>query len=214
MVSRSHGLAKSIKFVVLFWPLSSTMVILSGLRHVFSIPAELSANWVFRFHENVGRRAWMSAVERFVILYAIVPIYVLLAPVAVLAVGWPIALRMTVLQILVSLTAFELLFYSWQQLPFTCSYTPGKHPLSLVLGAYFAVLAFLVPLLTLIARAGAEFNALFLAYFPLFVAAWIAARRRRLQGWGDAPLLYEDLPTGMPNLGIRELNWRANGTVH
>jgi len=33
--SRSHTLVKSIKFMVLFWPLSCTVVLLSGLRHVF-----------------------------------------------------------------------------------------------------------------------------------------------------------------------------------
>jgi len=154
----------------------------------------------------------MRAVERFVILYAIVPSYVLLAPAAILVVGWPIAIRMTVLQILVSLTAFELLFYSWQQLPFTCSYTPGKRPLSLVLGAYFATLAFLVPLLTIMIRAGAEFSGPFAVYLIIFVAGWIAARRRRLEECGESPLLYEDVPGGMPELGIRELSWRLTGS--
>jgi hypothetical protein len=30
---------------------------------------------------------------------------------------------------MLSVTTFEILFQSWQQLPFTCSYRPGKRPL-------------------------------------------------------------------------------------
>ena len=70
--------------------------------------------------ESQGRAQWMSAVERFVMVYAILPIYVLLAPAAVMTLGWSVAARMMALQSLVSLTIFELLFYNWQQLPFAC----------------------------------------------------------------------------------------------
>jgi hypothetical protein len=47
---------------------------------------------------------------------------------------------MTVFQVLVSLTLFEILFYSWQQLPFTCSFVPGAQPLVGLLAKYMALL--------------------------------------------------------------------------
>jgi hypothetical protein len=43
----------------------------------------------------------MSAVERFVMVYAILPIYILLAPPAVMTLGWSVAARMMALQALV-----------------------------------------------------------------------------------------------------------------
>jgi hypothetical protein len=197
MLARSRDW-KIVKFMLLFWPLGV---------HVLAIPSELAANWIFRSTESLGRKEWMAAVERFVLLYAVAPIYVLPFPIAVYLLGWPIALRMTAQQILVSLTIFDVLFYSWQQLPFTCSYTPGKRPLSALAAIYFFVLAMAVPLLPLVIRALSEFLVPFLIYFPAFVAIWIWAHRR-LQGWGESNILYEDIPGGLPHLGIRELNWR------
>jgi hypothetical protein len=117
---------------------------------------------------------------------------------------------MTSLQILISLTIFELLFYSWQQLPFACSYTPGKRPLILVLGGYLGVLGMIVPVLSLWVRVGSEFIELFAVYLVFFGGIWIWARIRRRDGWGEAKLLYEDLPEGVPDLGIHELSWRGH----
>lgn len=205
LLSRSTEFTKALKFAVLFWPLGTSVILLNGLHHVLSIPAEPPANWIFRTTESQGRKQWMAAVERFVMLYAVAPIYLLIFPVGVSILGWPIALRLTVLQVLVSLTMFDLLFDSWQQLPFTCSYSPGKRPLVAVLAKYFVVLTVLVPVLAIVVRAGAEFNGLFLIYCPVCAAVWIWARRRRLEGWGESVILYEDVPGDMPNLGIREL---------
>ena len=50
-------------------------MILNGFRHVLSIPSELRANWIFQITESQGRAEWMSAVERFVMAYAVAPIY-------------------------------------------------------------------------------------------------------------------------------------------
>ncbi|HEY2016276.1 MAG TPA: hypothetical protein VGH38_22385 [Bryobacteraceae bacterium] len=206
--SKTNALTKAMKFMVLFWPLGTSFVLLSGLRHVLSIPSELPANWIFRLTESQGRKQWMSAMERFVLLYAIAPIYVLMFPMALSVLGWPLALRMTVQEVLVSLIIFDLLFNGWQQLPFTCSYAPGNRPLVMVVAGYFAILSMLMPLVTLIVRAGAEFNGLFLVYCPLFLAAWIWARRRRLEGWGESKLMYDDIPEGLPDLGIRDMTWK------
>ena len=80
--------------------------------------------------------------------YVIAPIHLVTLPFAIVVLGWPVALRMTLLQALVSLSAFECLFYSWQQLPLTCTYSPAKRPLTAQMGAWIAVLALLVPLLS------------------------------------------------------------------
>jgi hypothetical protein len=79
--ARGHGWIKAVRFLVLFWPLACSVVILSGFRHVLSIPAELGANWIFQLTESQGRAEWASAVERFVMAYAVAPIYLILFPV-------------------------------------------------------------------------------------------------------------------------------------
>jgi len=89
LLRRNRWMGQRLKFAVLFWPLGTSVVLLTGFRHVLSIPADLPANWIFRLTESQGRKQWMSAVERFIILYAIAPIYALLFPVAVRILGWP-----------------------------------------------------------------------------------------------------------------------------
>jgi hypothetical protein len=200
------GLPGLLRFICLYWPLGFSFIVLSGFRHAFSLPADLPANWLFRLTESHGRREWMSALERFMIGCVIVPIHALTLPVAATVLGWPVAARMTTLELLVSLTAFELLFYSWQQLPFTCSYAPGKRTLVEVLGIWLIILVIVVPVLARIIAAMSQLTESFLTFAFIFGAAWLWARRERLEGWGEAKLIYEDLAESVPQLGIGEMS--------
>jgi len=145
----------------------------------------------------------MPAVERFVIVCAIAPIHLAAFPLAAAALGWPVAARMTVLQALVSLSAFELLFYSWQQLPFTCSYVPGKDSLMGLLASWLVVLCLVVPLLAKIIAGVSQMTEVFLVFLAIFGAVWLWARRRRREGWGESRLIYEDLDDAVADLGIK-----------
>jgi predicted permease len=195
------------QFVFLYWPLGFSFVALAGIRHAFVMPAEWKANWLFRVTETQGRREWMNAVERFVVACVIAPIHLLSLPGSAALLGLPVALRLTCLQALVSLAVFEFLFYSWQQLPFTCSYVPGKSSLMLQLGAWLVALNMVVPLIARMVATLAQMPAIFAVYSAAFVALWLWARRRRRDGWGEAPLLYEDTHGRPPDLGIRELSF-------
>jgi hypothetical protein len=203
---RSQGFTKALRFLVLFWPLACSVVILNGFRHVLSIPVELRANWIFQLTESQGRAEWMSAVERFVMAYAVAPIYLILFPVAAYVMGWPIAIRMTILQLLVTLSIFEVLFHSWQKLPFTCSYVPGKLPLVGVVGKYLAMLCAVVPILTVVIATSSQVWFLFPFYLADIGGVYIWLRRNRREGWGEAKLLYEDLPA-VTDLGIKDLTY-------
>ena len=168
-----------------------------------SLPMELSSNWIFRITESSGRAQWMSAVETFVVAYAIAPIFILLAPAAIMVLGWSVGLRMMTLQALASLSIFEMLFYSWQQLPFACSYAPGKRPLASIAGSYLAAIFFLAPALSILIAAASNLTGLFLFLVAGFTALWLWTRRQRRQGWGEATLIYEDNPDALADLGLR-----------
>ncbi len=198
---------KGLQFLVLFWPLASSVILMNGFRHVISIPAEIKANWIFRVTESLGRKEWMSAVERFIVAYAIAPIYIILVPVAVYATGWRLALLMTVLQVLCSLFIFEVMFSSWQQLPFACSYFPGKRPMIAIVSSYIVILGIVVPIVSFMIAAAARVPFLFPFYFADFLFLWIWVRRMRREGWGEAILLYEDQPGMMHDLGIKEMTY-------
>ncbi len=203
-----HGSQGVAQFAVLYWPLGTSCILLSGIRHVFSLPVELPSNWLFQITESQGRRQWMSAVERFVVVAIIVPIYLISTPIAAFVLDWPIALRMTVLQVLVSLTTFDLLFYEWQQFPFTCSYVPGKKPLMMLVALWIAVLGVVTPVLTIVISTVARMPELFLIYGAFFAGDWIWARKRRLEGWGESRLIYQDLSDNVASLGIKDMTYR------
>jgi len=192
-----------VKFIVLYWPVAFSFVALAAVRHAFAMPAEWKANWIFRLSESQGRMDWMRAVERFVFVCVIGPLHLIAFLVATPVVGAPLALRMTVLQVLVSMAVFEFLFYSWQQLPFTCSYVPGKTSLILQLGAWLLIMTMLAPMLARLVAAIALMPAVFVVFSPLFAAVWIWARRRRSDGWGETPLIYEDTGAVIADLGLR-----------
>jgi len=197
-----HGGLKALRFLVLFWPLASSVVIISGFRHMLAIPCELPANWMFQITESLGRKQWMQAMERFVMVYAVAPVYVVLTPVSIYIMGWGMTLRMTILQVLVSLFIFEVCFHSWQQLPFTCSYRPGQKPLVAVLAGYFAVLCVIIPIVSFMIAAAAQIPFLYPIYLIWFTFDYVWARKLRRDGWGDSKLLYEDLPGEVLNLGL------------
>jgi hypothetical protein len=200
------GFPGLLRFICLYWPLGFSFIVLAGFRHAFLLPADLPANWLFRLTESHGRREWMSALERFMIGCVIVPIHALTLPIAASVLTWSVATRMTTLELLVSLTAFELLFYSWQQLPFTCSYAPGKRTPVEVLGIWLVVLGALVPVLARIIATMSQFTVSFLILALILGVTWLWARSQRLEGWGEACLIYEDLAEYVPNLGIGELS--------
>jgi predicted permease len=203
------GRVNTLRFIALYWPLGFSIVVLAGVRHAFLMPVDLPANWIFRLLEGQGRREWMSAVERFVVGVAIVPIHLAGLAVAVNALGWAVALRMAALQLVTALLVFEFLFYSWQQLPFTCSYAPGRNSLIASLAGWLALLCFVVPLHAQFIAGASHMPVVFFLYAAPFVAAWLWARRRRREGWGEAKLIYEDPQEAVADLGIKDLAYHG-----
>ena len=204
-----EGWHHKLQFIVLYWPIGLTFIALAAVRHAFLIPVDWSSNWIFRLNESQGRRQWMSAVERFVTVFVIAPILLLNLPFAASAFGWPGALRIVAFQALIALGAFEALFNSWQQLPFTCTYVPGKKPLAGLLAGWFAVLGLGVPTLARIVGALSGMWQVFAVYFALFCAVYVWLRRRRRFAWGDAALIYEDRGEEVASLGIGEFRYSA-----
>jgi len=198
----SASAASTLKFMVYYWPIVASMIVIPGLRHVFRLPAELRANWLFRITESQGRAQWMSAVERVTLVYAILPIYLVTAPAAVAVLGWSLGARVLILQGLASMAIFEALFYSWQQLPFACSYAPGQRPVATILGKYLATIFMAAPPLAVLIATYSQIPATFGILGVAFGAAWLYMRHLRRQGWGEAKLIYEDSPDAMADLGL------------
>ena len=62
--------------------------LLIGVRHLFSLPVELKANWAFQITEGEGRRRWLIAVDNLVLVTGAVVMVAIPLPLEVYLLGW------------------------------------------------------------------------------------------------------------------------------
>lgn len=111
-------------------PLVLSLFLLSGMRLIFTVPAELGANWVFRIAESKDWRPVFSAIRKAMVLMAILPLFAALLPFYVILWGWTTAVMHALFGITLSVLLMEGLLATFRKIPFTCSYLPGKAKVS------------------------------------------------------------------------------------
>jgi predicted permease len=181
------------RFLLATAPLTLTLFVLFGLRHMFSMPAELKANWMFQITEREGRLAWLTAVERFVLFLGLAPVILLGAVFIGFYLGPLTAVAWGFLSFVLAASLFEYVFRDWRKLPFTCSYLPGKRPILYTVALYIALMPALLPV-GIILLGAASNPAAFLVLLTLEFILWWQLRRARLSTWARFPLRYEEQP--------------------
>jgi hypothetical protein len=166
--------------------------LLIGLRHLFSIPTELAANWMFRITEREGRLEWLRAVDRFVLLSGAAAMVVLPFPLEFKLLGWRAVAELVVFSAF-ALLCYEWTFSSWEKLPFTCSHLPGKTPMWILFLRFLGLLMAL-PLVHFILLSTLYNWAAFPIVMTLQLAVWARIHIARRDGWGDQRLRYEEAP--------------------
>jgi hypothetical protein len=193
------GRQRAITAEFLYFHTFTLLFLLIGARHLFSIPTELKANWIFQITEYEGRAAWLAAVDRLIFLAGAVLMLLLPAPFEIRLLGWRGAAE-AALMIALALFIYERILPAWDKLPFTCSRLHGKTPIGLVM-AFFGLLG----LVALLEGALLEilYNvAIFAFTLVAILLAWFYAHKRRKNGWAELPLKFEDLPEP----AVRSLN--------
>ena len=171
---------------------SLLIFLLLGVRHLFSMPIELKANWAFQITEGEGRREWLSAVDRFVLFPGAAVMLLLPLPLEVRLLGWR-AVAESVLLAAFALLCYEWVFASWEKLPFTCSHLPGKTP-TWILSLQLLGLFVLFPIVNGILLACLYNRTAFAGVLIILIAAWARLHTSRREGWGHLRLKYEELP--------------------
>ena len=175
------------KFLLVSAPITLALFVMLGLRYLFSLPADLRANWMFQIVEREGRTAWLNAVERFVIWFGLAPVLLLGAAFVATSSGAWVAGAWLVLAFLLGAIVFERVFKDWRKLPFTCSYMPGKRPLIITLTLYLLALPLALPVAALLYMSAGN-PASFLIVGGIELAVWWRLRCARLAAWGVFPL--------------------------
>lgn len=169
-----------------------TIFLLVGLRHLFSIPVELRANWVFQLTEGEGRREWLSAIDALVLGLGVVGLLLVPFPLELKLLGW-LAVKEALLLAAFVVVCFEALFHSWEKLPFTCSHLPGKVPMWIRAIQLFAILGFL-PAVNAVLLACLYHEAMFYAALILLLGAAVSMHVMRNEARYGVRFKYEELP--------------------
>ncbi|MGE5646745.1 MAG: hypothetical protein ACM336_13235 [Acidobacteriota bacterium] len=121
----------SVQLVLVFF-------VLSGMRFAFSLPAELRANWAFQATGPAARSRWGVGVRKAMLAFGVCPVLLVLLPVHVLFWGWTLAAAHLLYGAALSVLLVELLLLTFDKIPFTCTYLPGKANVKALWPVYLA----------------------------------------------------------------------------
>ncbi|HTF64668.1 MAG TPA: hypothetical protein VK638_18465 [Edaphobacter sp.] len=138
---------------------SILMMILTvlAIRVVASIPISLPANWIFRVTEVRPAHLYLRAVRFSWVVLGVAPILLILSGAFLASYPWQQVLGHLVTMLFLGMLLVELCLYTFQKIPFTCSYLPGKANIHFV---FWACLLFFIRLL----KEGANFESRMLGH--------------------------------------------------
>jgi hypothetical protein len=111
---------------LLILPFTLSFILISGLRAAFNFPAELSANWAFQLSEVTGVEPYLAATRKWMLVCAILPLFLLMAPMEFAFFPAGTALFHLAYGITTSVLLMEVMFFGFRKVPFTCAHLPGK----------------------------------------------------------------------------------------
>jgi hypothetical protein len=131
----AHGTARSDRMAILLSaPLLLSFFVISGLRIVFELPAEIEARWVFQLTENKTSPELTSGVRKAMLSAGFLPILTLLVPVWILHLSFWQAAAAFFLDCLLAILLAEAMLVNYQKIPFTCSFHATQSR-SIILGS-------------------------------------------------------------------------------
>jgi pimeloyl-ACP methyl ester carboxylesterase len=186
--ARMYAVARSYGFSPPAWNepnaalMTATFVMLFfgavGTRAVFSLPAALKANWIFRIASIHSPKAYFLAVRK--TLYGLAVWPMVLAISAVFLAIWPRipAFLHVFVIVLAAISIGERALIGFRKIPFTCSYLPGQANLKLKLGAYGAAFFFAASVAGTAEYSLLQTTARGVALFGVLTVLAIQSRRR------------------------------------
>lgn len=175
--------------------------LLVAFRHGIRVPAELRANWAFQLAWRNRTRDFMTGVRRAALIGIVVPALVIVLPLFWFFLGTWLAIAHALLGLAGAFVLLEILLFSYEKVPFTCTYVPAENIKAL------AVPYVVVFLTGASAFARMEHGALqsgaaavrLLVLLAIIVAVLRVAARRRT---ASAPIEFDEAPMTTQRLGL------------
>ena len=117
-------------------PLLFTFFVISGFRAAFQFPADLPANWVFQLAEAGWGETSRRATRKRVLASGLLPTLLVFLPLEIAVWGLGKGLFHLAFQFAAGALLTEVLFWTFDKVPFTCSYFPGATNFAFLAGFY------------------------------------------------------------------------------
>jgi hypothetical protein len=125
--SRSSGDPASVPGYVFSTQMIALTVLLAGFRHATRLPADISANRLFRVAWVADSGCFLTGVRRGALVGVAAPALVLLLPPYLYLLGTRLALMHAFTGLLVSAALISMMTFRTSQLPFVASYAPSSN---------------------------------------------------------------------------------------
>jgi hypothetical protein len=184
---------EGVRELVIAIPLGFSFFLLLGLRYLFRLPIELRANWLFRTVEPGHAPALLMGVERFLWAWGALPVAVLTIPIEVTMLGVQTGLEAAIACLLVSFLLIEVLLFTFEKIPFTSSYLPGRSPLIETVLKYSVAAACYVSGVAALVSFVLKTWASTLLFGAILAVGWWRLRRARIATREISRIEYEEL---------------------
>ena len=185
------GQAPPAEFLSVFFILAYCIIV--GIRFAFETPADLRANWIFRYWLDPGQQDARAIARRILLLFSLP----WLAPAALLSVlffwGWTAALLHVAVLIACIVLVVEVVLIRFRKIPFTCSYPAFQSHFGLIFVAYLFGFLFFTDYLPQMEHWSLLSPWQAIWFVPLLAAALFGVRQYRKQMLDmDKHLIFEE----------------------
>ena len=176
--------------------------LLVAFRHGIRVPAELRANWALQLSWRNREREFLAGVRRGALLGIILPaLLVLLLPLYWFLLGLPLAVAHAVLGFAAASVVLDALLFTYQKVPFTCTYLPSENLKALAI-PYLVLFFGSASILAGMTQAALEDPSDALRLLVFLTAIRIALRVATAHRTPSGPMDFNEAPVTTQRLGL------------
>jgi hypothetical protein len=175
--------------------------LLVAFRHGIRVPAELRANWAFQLAWRDRTRDFLAGVRRAALVGVVIPALLAVLPLFSYFFGLPLALAHAALGFAGAVVVLEVLLFSYEKVPFTCTYVPNEN-----LKAFGIpyVVSFLIgaSIFAGMERAALQHPMTWLRLVGMLIVITVALRVASLRRTSTPPVDFDEAPATTQRLGL------------
>lgn len=175
--------------------------LLVAFRHAVRVPAELRANWAFRLAWRDRDREFLTGVRLAVLIGIVVPALAIVLPLFWLLLGLPMAIGHAALGFAGAMVVLEALFFSYDKVPFTCTYLPSENLKTLAI-PYVVIFLTGASMFAGMERASLQDPAAAIRTIGLLSVIYVGLRAASLRQMKRPPIDFDEAPVTTQKLGL------------